>query len=578
MTFGISAFTRTGLSAAAVVLFLAPLAASAQTAADVTPATLAPDARPLTGSVEFSGDGGLGVPEGADRLSVTIRGLEIEGGFPVMSAAHRAAEARLTGRVIPVSEIFIAAQALEASYAEAGYVLARVVLPQQELRDGGILRLVVVDGFVEGIEAEALPDPVRGRITRVTGPLAGQRSLRLQEIERALLIAGDTFGVALDSALAQGTAPGATRLVLGGEFRPVTGFAGLDTTHSGSLGGYALNTGMEFNGLLGLGETFYLRASGNPSSGGASGGLFSATPRMRTLAAGVIAPVGASGLTWNLELTESRTTPRTDGVPTTSTFDRASVRLAYPVVRTRALNITARASFDMQRDRQDIVAGDGSRLPFHRDELRILRLSGAMTRTLPEGGFYALDAIASVGLDALGARSGTAALPLSRDGARPGFGKLEVSGQVVRPLGDQLEMRFSGRAQTAFGRPLVASEQIGIANLSELSGLASGSESGDSGLVLRGELRAPFQSDRVPVSAMITPYAFAASGVLWLHQPTNLEEGQRRLSSFGVGVEVLPLLDSRFNSASVRAEVARGIRHDGGPNDSRFSLVGTIRF
>ncbi len=573
---GTAPFNRTGLPALALALFLSPLAAGAQTAADVTPPTLAPDARPLSGVVEFTGAPGLGAPDGADRLTVTIRGLEIDGGFAAMTEAHRATEARLTGKVIPVSEIFLAAQDLEAAYAEAGFVLARVVLPQQELRDGGTLRLVVVDGFVESIEADALPDPVRGRIAQVTAPLEGQRSLRMAEIERALLIAGDTFGVALDSALAQGTAPGATRLVLGGEFRPVTAFAGLDTSQSGSLGGYSLNTGVEFNGLLGRGETLYLRASGNPSRGGASDGLFSTTPRMRTLAAGVIAPVGTSGLTWNLELTESRTTPRTDGVPTTSTFDRASFRLAYPVVRTRALNITARASFDMQRDRQDVVAADGSRLPLHRDELRILRLSAGMIQTLPEGGLYAFDAIASLGLNAFGARSGTAALPLSRDGARPGFGKLEVSGQVVRPLGETLVMSFSGRAQTAFGRPLVASEQIGIANMSELSGLASGSESGDSGVVLRGELRAPIQTEQV--QATMTPYAFASSGVLWLHQPTALEEPRRRLSSFGVGIEVLPQLDSRFNSASVRAEVARGIRHGGGQNDNRFSLVGTVRF
>lgn len=576
MKVGAGASSRTVLSVVAVVLCLAPLTASAQTAADVTPSTFAPEPRPLRGTVEFTGAPGLGVPDGADRLTITIRAVDIDGAFAEMAEAHRAATARLTGQMIPVSEIFLAAQGLEAAYAEAGYILARVVLPQQELRDGGTLRLVVVNGFVEAIEADALPDPVRGRITRVAGQLEGQQSLRLREIERALLIAGDTFGVALDSALAQGTAPGATRLVLGGEFRPVTGFAGLDSTQSSDLGGYALNAGVEFNSLLGWAETVYFRASGNPSRGGTSGGPFSATPRMRTLAAGVLAPIGTDGLTWNLEVTESRTTPQTDAVPTTSTFSRASFRLAYPVVRSRELNVTARVSFDTQRDLQDILGFDGSRLAFYRDDLRILRLSAGMTRSLPEGGLYAMDGVLSVGIDALGARSGTPDLPLSRDGARPGFSKLELSAQTVRPLGEQLVMSFTGRAQTAFGRPLVASEQIGITNLSELSGFSAGTESGDSGLVLRGELRAPFQSEQV--QAVVTPYGFAAVGTLWLHQPTELEERSRHLSSFGVGVELLPMMDSRFTSASIRAEAARGIRHGGGPNDNRFSLVGSIRF
>ena len=549
---------------------------AAQTAADITPPTLAPDTRPLTGAVVFTGAPGLGAPEGADRLTVTLRGVEVEGAFPAMAEAHRTAEARLTGRVIPVSEVFSAAQDLEAAYAEAGFVLARVVLPAQELRDGGTLRLAVVDGFVEAIEDEAVPAPVRARIAEVTSPLAGQRSLRLREIERALLIAGDTFGLALDSALAQGEVPGATRLVLGGDFRPVTGFVGIDTSYGSDLGGFSLDSGIEFNGLLGMAETIYLRASGNPSSSGTSGGLVSSTPRMRTLAAGVLAPFGTSGLTWNFELTESRTTPRTDGVPTTSTFDRAAFRLAYPLVRSRALTVTARASLDVQRDRQDALAPDGGRLPLYRDSLRVFRLAAGMTQTRTEGGVYALDAIASIGLDAFGARRGTPDLPLSREGARADFAKLELSGRAVRPLGERLVLALSGRAQTAFGRPLLKSEQIGFATTSELSGFATGSVTGDSGVVFRGELRAPVQTERLP--ALVTPYAFAASGILWLHQPTALEEGRQRLSSLGVGVEVLPLMDSRFTSATVRLEAARGIRHGSGPNDNRFSLVGTMRF
>ena len=566
----------TGALALGLAVLMPAVPVWTQTAADITPPTLAPEARRLTGAIVFTGAPGLGAPEGADRLTVTIRALRVEGGFAAMAEAHRATEARLTGRVIPVSEIFTAAQDLEAAYAEAGFVLARVVLPEQELRDGGTLRLVVVDGFVEAIEADAVPAPVRARIAEVTGPLEGQRSLRLREIERALLIAGDTFGLALDSALAQGELPGSTRLVLGGDFRPVTGFVGIDTSYSRDLGGYSLDAGMEFNGLLGLAETIYLRASGNPETDSVARGLFSSTPRMRTLAAGVLAPIGTSGLTWNLELTESRTTPRTGGVPASSTFDRVSLRLAYPVVRSRELSVTARASLDVQRDRQDVIAPDGTRLPVYRDALRILRFAAGATRNRPEGGVDALDAVASFGLDAFGARRGSAALPLSRDGARPGFAKLELSGRMVRPLGERLVMVVSGRAQSALGRPLVKSEQIGLATTSELSGFATGTLTGDSGVVLRGELRAPFQPEAV--RALVTPYGFAASGILWLHRPTALERGRERLSSIGLGVEILPLMESRFASAVVRLEATRGVRHGGGSNDNRFSLVGTLRF
>jgi POTRA domain, ShlB-type len=44
------------------------------------------------------------------------------------------------------------------AYARAGYVLARVSVPDQKLNDHGVLRIVVVDGFVEKVEVDNAPD------------------------------------------------------------------------------------------------------------------------------------------------------------------------------------------------------------------------------------------------------------------------------------------------------------------------------------------------------------------------------------------------------------------------------------
>jgi hemolysin activation/secretion protein len=572
------------LAATACIALVSGGALLAQTAADITPASLAPELQRLVGTVQFTGAPGLGVPEGADRLSVTIRGVDTEGAFPAMAAAQQRLEQRLVGRVIPVSEIFLAAQELEAAYAEAGFVLARVVLPEQQLRDGDRLRLTVVDGFVERVDAAAVPEPVRARISGLTAPLEGRPGLRLQEIERALLIAGDTFGVALESALAAGDAPGATQLVLGGEFRPVTGFVGIDTSHGSKLGGYSLDTGVELNSLLGLSETIYFRASGNPSGSDTSGGLFSATPRMRTLATGIVVPLGSDGLTGNLELTESRTTPRaaTGVLPTTTRFRRGSVRMSWPLVRSRELNIVLRGGLDLLDDRQAALLAGGQQV-LSQDRLRVLRVGANMVQFDPEGGLNEAGATLSLGLNALGARSGTAAVPMSRDGARPNFAKVELSGRMVRPLGERLVFAGSARAQSAFGRPLPQSEQIGFASLSEMSGFASGSVTGDSGAMVRGELRAPTDVATSGMPVRATPYAFAATGMLWLHRPTAAEVGRQRVSSFGVGVEVLPMLESQFSSAALRVEAARGLRHGtlgaGVPrNENQLSLVGTVRF
>lgn len=58
-------------------------------------------------------------------------------------------------------------------------MLVRVVIPQQSLRNGERLRLVVVNGFIERLDTAAIPEPVRGRINRVIRPLTGRCSLKL---------------------------------------------------------------------------------------------------------------------------------------------------------------------------------------------------------------------------------------------------------------------------------------------------------------------------------------------------------------------------------------------------------------
>lgn len=561
---------------------LAALPALPQTASELVAPTFAPELRPLAGALVFTGGPGLGAPPGAEALSIRLGAVEVEGGFPAMVAAERAMIARLTADRIPASAIFEEAQALEAAYARAGFVLVRVVLPAQELRDGGRLRLTVVDGFVERIDTDAVPAPVRARIEEVVTPVAGRPGLRLEEIERALLLAGDTFGVALDSALARGEAPGATQLVLDAQFRPVTGFVGFDRGVSDQLGNWTLEAGVEANALLGRGETLYFRFSGAPA-----GGLLASTPRLRTLAAGAVLPIGTDGLTVNLEGVQSRTAPRPDSgaIPTTSRFERLSLRVAYPWVRTRNRTVATRLVFDAQSDSQDSLAPGGA-VPLYRDRLRVVRLGGNLVQRTDGGGVLELDALASVGIDALGARSAadaTPLVPLSRDGAEPRFAKLALSAELAQPLGEHLVGVFSARGQTAFGRPLLKSEQIGLSGSGLLSGVEPGALLGDSGWLLRGELRLPREVALRNVPLRATPYVFAATGTAYLHQPSAFERSRVRGNTAGIGIEMVSLMGATFSSATLRMELARGSWDDallteGRQSGTRFGLGGTLRF
>ena len=557
--------------------------ASAQTASQITPRTFEPAPPALGGAVVFSGQPGLEAPPGSDRLSITISGVSVEGGSPGMAPAAAALEQRLVGRPVPVSELFAAAQALEEAYAQAGYVLARVVIPQQSLENGERLRLVIVSGFIERLDTAAVPERVRGRIERVVGPLVGQRDLKLGEIERRLLIAGDTYGVALNSALSPGKEPGGAVLVVEANFHPVTGSVGLDNTLSDELGTWTLATGVELNSPFRLGETIYVRASGYPGGDGEGGlgGLFTGYPRSRTLAAGVVLPIGPNGMTFNVEATASKTTPEpTDGIQTRTSFQRLSFRLFYPVIRSRSTNLNAGIIFDAQSEAQHLMPANGADITFAEDKLRIFRLTGDYQRAFASGAVLALWGTASFGIDGLGARGEEdVSFPtLTRQGADADFQKLEVAARWDQGLTEHLAYSLYGRAQTSFGQVMTTSEQFGIASFQELSTFDAGTLGGDSGWVVRGDLQSPWTRQVRAVPLIVTPYAFAATGSLHLEEPTVLEEANLNVGSLGVGVTVTAIRDPGFSDASLTFEYGRAYRDDDEPDDNRFTVVGSFQF
>ena len=80
---------------------------------------------------------GLTAPANASKLFLTIGNVTVEGGFPELAADTAAITAKIQGRQISVAEIFAAANAIEQAYAARGYVLVRVAVPPQQLKNGG---------------------------------------------------------------------------------------------------------------------------------------------------------------------------------------------------------------------------------------------------------------------------------------------------------------------------------------------------------------------------------------------------------------------------------------------------------
>lgn len=550
-------------------------AAAQNTASDITPDTLAPPLQRLNGSVVFSGQAGTQAPAGSEQIGITLGGVDLQDGLPELAAQNDAFVARLTRGRIPVSELFEATSELEASYAKAGLVLTRVILPQQSLREGGRLKVLVLNGFIETVDTSNVPESARARIEGLTAPLKDKPGLTRAELERQLLLAGDAPGTALRSALAAGDKLGSAVIALETEFRPITGFVGVDNFTSSDLGGFNLNSGVEFNSPFKFGETLYLRLSGSPK------GFFSSEPQSRIFAAGAVVPLGFSGLTLNVEATSSDTTPDTPATPTRSSFDRQSIRLIYPFKRSRQINLTGQVSLDRQVDSQDLLGG-GAPVPVFRDEIVALRFGGNLSYVHEDDAVTNAGLNFTQGIDGLGARTAEDAiasgLPLSRGGADASFSKLVGSVSHRRSLSDNLALSVSGRFQSSFGDPLVTAEQFSIVGAQEISAFDSGALRGDSGWVVRSEISTQVRTAIAEQPILISPYVFLGFGEVTLENPSAVEQGKTRATSYGVGVDLFTQFDSSFRSSSVRVELGRGERNDGVDDETRFSISGNLRF
>ncbi len=517
---------------AGICLLLATSDSDAQTASpsQVTPQSLRPAATPDQG-VTLLGRSPPAAPEGAETLEVLIGDVAVEGGFAECAEQIDAVIAGIKGKRLTVAQIYAVAGAIEQIHAQAGYVLARVVVPPQKLVDRGALRLLVVDGFIETIDVAAVPPRVRDVVMARISSLVGRRHLRLSDIERGLLLAGDLPGLRLRSTLGRGTREGGARLVLEGLHRLVTGSLGGDDRLSRSLGTWQLRGAIAVNSALSLGEQVY----GTVGVGADLEAAANGTSPLAVYGGGVVIPLGTQGVTLNPEYTHSTTsTPQVSGVPATvGAFERFALRTRAPVIWTRTASLNLNMSLESVTQQLEAPAF-GLRL--NSDRYAVLRGGVDYAGSSPWGAGLQLGAGVSQGLGGrTEADAASTGVPLSRTGAAPDFSKLTANLRVSQPLPWGARFDVTGFGQTSFGQPLLRSEQFALDGVDAVSAFAAGTFSADQGMTARGELVRPFAAGFGATGATVSPYLFGAAGRGWLMDATSVEQAVINAGALGLG-------------------------------------------
>lgn len=552
-----------GLKTTTLIVFGALLAFEAQAQqpapSQVTPPTLRP--QPLTGGVIVGAPDGAPVraPAEAAQLNVKISHVRIEGAFAEVEGDAKRLVGKFEGRRVTVAQLYEIASLIERIHLEAGYVLARVVVPPQQIVDGSSFRLVVIDGFIEAIEADGVPDRVRPEIEARTRALIGQRHITIAEIERRLLLAGDVPGVRLKSTLARGRTAGGTRLILEAVYKPIQGTVTADNRLSPPLGHRQYGTSLSANSLLGWGEQVY----GTVAAGGDLDDIFAGRSRLKLYGVGAVIPIGRDGLTLNPEYTVTLTnpTPIQGVLATEDRFERWAARLLYPAIRSRSSNLVAQIGYE--RIQQTSEAIDFAIL-INKDAYHVMRGGFQSDVTTAWGATLVTSVSFSSGL---GGRDATAAaasgVPLSRLGAGPNFQKLQAEAHLSQFFAEgTFRWQVSLRGQHSFSEALLKSEQFALDSSDLLTGWPGGSFAVDQGLSFRAELARPINLSQAGWLKVVSPYAFVGTARGQIFNPTAVEQSALSATSYGIGMRGNTETATTAQGAVLSVEFARRFTDD----------------
>lgn len=514
-------------------------------------------------------------PAVSENLTIVVGDISVDGAEPRFAQLIEERRSALKGRTVTIAELYQTAAVIEAAYAKAGYILTRATVPPQTVSNGSVFRIVIVEGFIESVDVDGVPQRVRSAVRSRIASLVGTKGLRLVEIERRLVIANDIPGISLASTLVPGLSVGATKLVIEGDWQPITMTLTADNRPSRDYDGASYSVQVSLNATLGLGELIYAQATTAPDIA-----LSATSPLRRIFALGAIFPLGSSGLTFNPEYIRSDTNPISgEGVlRVQGAFEKISLRAAYPILRTRRQSLTINAAFELVSERQTARDFD---IDLSEDHLRYLSAGLVWARSLGTNTNFTLDGMLTQGLSGLGTRTLDDAIssgvPLSRQGSQPDFTKANLRMRVDQRLTRVLALATIMRGQTSFSGALPSSAQFSLDGEEAISGFDLGALNVDSGITARSEISASLPYPKEKVLGHITPYVFAALGYGQLKEPTFFELSEIKSSSIGGGVR-FALAVPRTNSTLFGGVELAAAQSDNRPENNRLNVTLALRF
>lgn len=467
-------------------------------------------------------------PANADKITFTLRELEIEGVSAYQDTDINSIYQSKLGQTVSLADIYAIANRLTNKYRNEGYILTQVVVPPQTI-DGGQVKLRVVEGYVDRVivDGEEAPNAL-ALINKYANNISTGGALNLKDLEKNLLLINDLPGVTARSVLSPSqTQTGASDLRIIVSRKPYDAILGIDNFGSRFLGPVQLTAGASTNSFFGNNEQITAQFVSAPFANN--------NPELFFGSLSYEQPINSLGTKARAFFSNSDTEPGFTldqfNVEGRSIYYGASVEHAF--IRSRTRNLFASAQFDFRNvDTKSDV--DIKR----EDRIRALRLGGRyeFLDTLVGVGINSIDAQFSQGFDILGS-SARGDAGLTRPAGDPKFTKFNLNAQRLQRVTSDLNLLlgFSGQLSN---NALLSSEEFGVGGPNYGRAYDPSEIVGEEGFATKVE----FQWD-APINPSLSAvddyelYSFWDFGTVH-NDDATVQDTRDSLSSVGVGIRL----------------------------------------
>lgn len=465
------------------------------------------------------------VPEGAEDIRFNLSMIQFEGVSVYNTQALEPVYANRLGTEISLADVYAIAARLTTKYRNEGYILTQVVVPPQTI-EGGVVRLRVVEGFVDSITVDG---PDKGGdlnlVRRYASRISTGQALNAAELERTLLLINDLPGVTARSILSPSPRQtGAADLRIIVERDPYDALLAIDNFGSRYLGPVQLSAFGASNSFFGNNERISAQfvLAPDPDIG----------TELAYMSLAYEQPLNRHGTKVRATASHTSTEPGYDldqfGVKGRSQFLAAT--LSHPFIRSRTKNLYADLTFDW-RDIESRNRLEATR----EDRIRAARLGMRyeFLDTLLGVGINSVNLQVSKGLDIFGSSDKNDQF-LTRTDGDPTFLKANAEIQRLQRLYEKLNILVVARGQISDG-PLLSSEEFGVGGFELGRGFDPSEIIGDEGIAGKVELQwnQPYPWNFVQDYQL---YSFFDAGRVWNDDATTSSQKKDTITSAGFGI------------------------------------------